>query len=518
MPKESPSRGEILALVFVTSMTILALEIFYTRFFACLFWKNSAFAILSLAMLGLGSAGVLVLLRRSDFAGERYLSVLSKSVSAFGVTILLSYTWILFLSRFPFGGSTSFWSLSLLIGIALLPFFCGGLILSTVFTRESEEISKLYFWDLSGAATGSLATLPVLFLLDGPMLALFLSLLVVTFGLYFSYRTQRRLTRTAVASALCVALAFGAQLVFGSLEVTHSKGRELVDVVHSKWDPIGRVTVHRHESDEAWIWIDGAVPTPILRARSDLAGMDFLRHNVLQIVHHFGPFDNPVIIGPGGGSDVLAALVFGNQKITAVEINRSIVDLMQGPFAEYSGGIYQRPEVAIHTAEGRAFVAGLEHPVDLIQVTFIDTFTAAVAGSHTLSENYLYTTEAFDEFLTRLTDDGFLSVSRWGGERHGFEETYRAVVVARETLLRRGVLDPENHIAVIRGPLPDHLSAGGGYQSQHGQMESMATILIRKTAFPPSELEKLRELARENRFNPLWIPGPTARCSPCAWL
>ena len=339
------------------------------------------------------------------------------------------------------------------------------------------------------------------------MLALSLSLLVVTFGIYFSHRTQRRFTRTTIATGLCVVVAFGAQMIYGSLEVTHSKGRELVDVVYKKWDPIGRVTVHRHGSDDAWIWIDGAVPTPILRVRGELSEMDFLRQNVLQIVHHFGPFDDLVIIGPGGGSDVLTSLLFGNKHITAIEINRSIVDLMKGPFADYSGGIYRRPEVDIHAAEGRAFIAGLEDRVDLIQITFIDTFTAAVAGSHTLSENYLYTTEAFGEFFEKLTDHGLLSISRWGGRLHGFEETYRAVAIARAALQRQGIPHPGNHIAVIRGPMPDHLRVGGGYQWQLGQMESMSTILIRKTPFPPTQLEQLQAICSENHFSPLWIPG-----------
>ena len=42
----------------------------------------------------------------------------------------------------------------------------------------------------------------------------------------------------------------------------------------------------------------------------------------------------------------------------------------------------------------------------MIQASLVDTWAATAAGAYTLTENSLYTTEAFGEYIDHLSDDG----------------------------------------------------------------------------------------------------------------
>ena len=96
------------------------------------------------------------------------------------------------------------------------------------------------------------------------------------------------------------------------------------------------------------------------------------------------------MIGPGGGRDLLSALVFGAGKVDGVEINPIIArDVMLDRFRDYSGSVYANPRVAIHVDDGRSFVRRSTEKYDLIQASLVDTWAATAAGAYTLTENSL---------------------------------------------------------------------------------------------------------------------------------
>ena len=151
-----------------------------------------------------------------------------------------------------------------------------------------------------------------------------------------------------------------------------------------------------------------------------------------------------LVIGPGGGRDLLSALVFGASSVDGVEINPIIAnDVMRGAFREYSGGIYEQPAVHIHVEDGRSFVRRSTERYDVIQASLVDTWAATAAGAYTLTENSLYTVEAFDDYLDHLTDRGVLSISRW------VFDGLRLVSLAQEACARHG-LNAADQLAVIQ--------------------------------------------------------------------
>jgi hypothetical protein len=189
---------------------------------------------------------------------------------------------------------------------------------------------------------------------------------------------------------------------------------------------------------------------------------------------------------------------------------------MRNELREYNGGLYDLPGVTIRIADGRAYVAAMPGKVDLIQATFVDTFTASAAGGHTLSENYLYTVEGLGDFLDHLSEGGVLSMSRWGGETFSFAETHRAIALALRTLDERRAANPGQHLVAVQGAPPARLVRGAGYQNPGNLAESMSTLLVKASPFTPAELDTLERAIAESSFRPLWLgerggPDPTIR-------
>ncbi len=503
--------------VFATALVTLALEVFYTRLFAALFWKNTAFAILSLAMLGIGASGVLVYLRPRWFRRERLAPLLAWQTLAFAASIVGSYALVLALSTRKYDAMEPLWSYAALVGAGILPFFFGGLVLSIVFTHGANRIAELYRLDLVGASVGAVFALPALRAFNGPLLVPFLALLAVAAGAWFA--RQGRVRGGVIAGgifAVCLAALLFTGTGRGLLAVTHSHGQKETSIELERWDPIARLTVQSFTPDTKWLNIDSQVVTPILRYAGRRSDVEYLKHNVLQLAYRLRTYPKVLIIGPGGGSDVLSAVTSGNPSIEAVEVNRSTIRLMQNELLSFTGALYKLPTVDIQIADGRAYVAAMDHKVDLIQATFVDTFTASASGSHTLSENYLYTTDGFRDFLNHLNEGCVLSMSRWGGPDFSFAEVHRAVVIAIQALAESGAAHPEEDVVVVQGAPPESLTVGAGYQNPGNQAESMSTLLVKRTPFTDEELDRVEANVQDSSFRPLWLgkrggPDPMVR-------
>jgi len=189
-----------------------------------------------------------------------------------------------------------------------------------------------------------------------------------------------------------------------------------------------------------------------------------------------------LVIGTGGGRDLLSALAFGATAVDGVEINPIIVnDVMRGRFREYSGGLYDRPDVRIAIEDGRSFVRRSPRRYDIIQASLVDTWAATSAGAYALSENSLYTVEAFEDYLSHLTDRGVLSVTRW------VYDGLRLVSLAQEAGARHG-WDPKERLAIV-------------------QHDRMATFLLKASPFTAQETQMLSDAAARLGFVVLYMPG-----------
>jgi len=237
--------------------------------------------------------------------------------------------------------------------------------------------------------------------------------------------------------------------------------------------------------------IDGAADTPMLEFGGDLSSIAFLRESVLYAAHRLRPGADVLIVGTGGGRDILAALAFAQRSVLGIEINPLMRHVVEERFADYSGRPYSRPGVEVILDEGRSRLAHLDRTFDLIQLSLIDTFSLNAAGSYVFSENYLYTTEAFREYFAHLAPDGILTLSRY------FTDTYPVEVERLAGMIRaawaaEGAARPAEQVIVL-------------------QQLWTATVLAKRTAFTAEELAAVRRFSAELGMTVLYPPLDPAR-------
>lgn len=210
------------------------------------------------------------------------------------------------------------------------------------------------------------------------------------------------------------------------------------------------------------------------------------------LVHRAKPGADILCIGAGGGMDLLTAKRFGASHITGVELNPGVAKAARDVFAEFQGYLYhpdKNPDVELHVAEGRHFLEKDDHLYDVVQLSGVDTASTTQAGAFSLSENNLYTAEAFDTYLARTKDDGLVTLTRWflpdstGVPRN----TLRLMVLAWEALERAGVEDPTRHVYLV-------------------ESQAFSVILFGKQPFTDAQIAALDKTSVEKNFKPLFHP------------
>ncbi len=510
--------------VFLISMGALALEVVLTRIFSVTMWYHFAFLAISMALMGSAMAGVVLYffprLTRPDVA-QQWIGRASVAMAVAVPIVFLIYL------RIPFrpvlmnrDGAFSFeqlgW-LALIYVLLTIPFFLSGSVLALTLAGWPNEAGKVYAADLIGAALGCLFSVAALAQVGG-VNALFMLSLVLALAATTFIHGRRRWPIPAGLALLITGGLLVSNLVSPWVGIVVNKaGGEEPPIVYEKWNVHSRVTVYEPQNypffwgvsprmwDEtvaaggAWnhalLLIDAVAGTPIQSFDGDLSTVQFLRNDLTAIAYHL--IDDPLtlVVGPGGGRDVLAALVSGAPHVTAVEVNPAIIEAMRGPFAAFAGDLYRRPDVEVIVADARGYIDRSAGGYDVIQASLIDTWAAGGSGAFALSENSLYTQEAFTSYYDHLSDDGILSISRWYlPDRPA--ETLRLVTTGLAGWEAAGVADAREHIAVIA--MPERASA---------QTEGLSTTLFKRRPFTPAEVAQLQEVTAAQGYQVLYAPG-----------
>lgn len=482
--------------VFLISLSILMLELVLTRIFSVTMYYHFAFMAISLALFGAGASGVFVFLKSARFTAEHRDRHMAIASILMGLTTMLATVSLLRVSV----GLKPSWQSYLILGglyvVCAAPFFFGGLCLSLAMKHLAAGSGKLYFFDLAGASLGCLLVVPVLNVLGGPSAMLAVALLASCGGLFLSAGEGRRRWVVGVASAsvflFLILIAANTRLNF--LTVVWAKGSQEKPTLFSKWNSFSRVTVtgDLNGTKPLWVTIDSDAATPILPYSSNPDAMEYVERAVSALPYKVKKRPKVLVIGPGGGREVVTALEAGSRDITGIEVNPIIVrDIMQvEPYRSFSGNLYSRPEVRVAVDEARSHISGLKERFDIIQASLIDTWAANSAGAFALAENNLYTVEAFKLYLDHLTDDGILTMTRW--LLNPPQQELRLVSLAREVMKQKDVPRPERHLCVFKAP---------------GQGERIETCFIfKKSELTDGEIVELQQEAAENRLEALYTP------------
>jgi hypothetical protein len=471
----------LLAGLAIGSFAALLLELALTRLFSVVLFYHFAFLAISIALLGLGSGGVFAYLLKHRLArfSTRGLAAGVCLLNAFSVPIVLEI--VLHLPVSLEISRANFLRLSGIYLASAIPFFLTGLEFSVIFARESRRIPRLYGADLAGGALACLAVVPLLNYLGGPNTILFAAIMAAIAALVWAGRVLVRKIAFFVAAILVLLIA--ANHSGKLIDVVYAKGvfRDPAWVEFVRWNAISRIEVDRQGGGKA-IVIDADASTYIMNARSEnWQGTDW-QQNLMSappaLVNVLRPHGTYAIIGPGGGVDVFRAVANGSPSITGIEINPIIANtVMRGRYADYSYHLYDRPEVHIHVTDGRSFVRNSHQIFDVVQMTLVDTWASTAAGAFALSENSLYTTQAFREYFDHLRPDGMIAITRWEFRRP--REALRVVSVAMEALHQLGVANPSRNFMVV----------SDGNLDEDG---IAVVVLAKKTAFTDEEEQAVR--------------------------
>jgi spermidine synthase len=440
------------------SFAALLLELALTRLFSVVLFYHFAFLAISIALLGLGAGGVFAYLKKSWLTRfetrtlAAWLCVANALLIPIVLEVVLHTPVSLELSK------ANFLRLTAIYVASAIPFFLTGLQFSIIFARQSGHIPRLYGADLSGGALACLGIVPLLNFLGGPSTILFAALVAAVAGsVWATTARMRRVTLTLASVLLGLISANHSGKLF---DVVYAKGefRDPARVEFARWNAISRVEVDRQD-DAKVIVIDADANTFIMNSDpKQWQGTSWQQNQMSAppaLVNVLRPHGEYAIIGPGGGVDVLRAVANGSPDVTGIEINPIIANtIMRDRYADYSYHLYQRPEVHIHVTDGRSFVRNAKQQYDVVQMTLVDTWASTAAGAFALSENSLYTVEAFQEYFEHLKSDGMIAITRWEFQQP--REALRVVSVAMEALHRLGVENPaKNFIVVSEGDLDE---------------------------------------------------------------
>ncbi len=496
--------------VFLVAMATLMYEILLTRIFSVTMWYHYSFMAISIAMFGMTVGANCVFLSPRYFVPEKTRYHLYFFSLLFAAATILSFTFYLNIPSIKPERQVLriFYQFLLTYSIISIPFILSGITLCLALTRFPSQVGRIYAADLIGAATGCILLALVLGPLDGPTSVLFVSFIASLAAWFFSVDLPSRkpcLTATLIGAVILLALTGNAILSSRGepfLRLVWVKGAREEKPLYEKWNSFSRIQVRGNPDEkvmpESWGLIDGTSSLPDIRRLSLLIDataqttliaddgdpnlLEFLKRDVAAFAYQVRPVTDVLVVGTGGGRDILTALLFGAEHITGVEINQSVLQAVNGHFGDFTGHLDQHPQVEFINDEARSYISRQRNLRGLIQIPLIDTWAATAAGAYVLSENALYTLEAWVSFLEKLQSQGILSVTRWHVQDNPWE-ICRSITLAQASLRKAGIENPRDHLMVVSG-FPRNRKVGLG------------NIMVSRSPFMPEEIAHAENMAR----------------------
>ena len=545
----------IYAALFLVSAGLLTLEISLTRFFSYTVWYHLAYLTISMALLGFGSSGSIVAAFPQFFQRRGHTRVAAFLVAA-AVLIVAA---LVLLARAPLDVTQviraptrfAFELLGYYLGVGL-PFLLAGFAISLPFSAYPHLMGRLYFADLLGAATGCLIAVGGIGILGVPGLVISAAGLLLAGAAVLGLGTPRG--RWAVPGILVALAIVASSATLGEripIEVTSSKRPPTKTVVegedsYARWTALNRVDAagwERPTNIQYWasagidrryrgllpevarITYDGCNGSNIYAYKGSFRDYAMLDHHLLRTPYLVSENPKVLVIGVGGGIDMMNAIKQGARHVTGAELQPETVYLLKERLRDFTGGFYDRPDVRLVASEGRHFIKKSDERYDLIQITAVDTFAAQATGAYVLAESYLYTTEAIQDYLAHLTEGGLVSLVVGDLIHPGALPPLasRLALTGRRALEALKVERPEAHLLVVgqearkrNGSHPQHpgeatallcARRSPGSAASPGARGSRSPTLPEKlpTAYPLSGLLGSDESARSAALDDAWF-------------
>lgn len=496
------NRRLLFAGIFLIALSGLVLEVSITRIFSAAIWYHFAFVAVSVALVGLGASGLVVQHRVKKLKGKwaENLTI----YSAWGIAIFIPIT--LFVMH---ALASQVIYLPLFMILFSVPFFLVGIIISAAFNAFASVAGRLYAADLIGASAGALLVVLFLVLTGGEGATLIVGLIAAIGGTIFSRIAKN--TKKTVVSLMFVAFALSLIILNHATQIfaiptdpTAQKDLPIYlrehpgsKIVKTEWNSFSRIDVVEGgaggEGLVAKVFIDGGAGTNIIswdgktESRQELSTwMQYLPFKMMQD-------PKVLVIGSGGGRDVVASLVSGSKDVTSVEINPIIYETVKS-YGDRAGNVYSHEYVRSYVDEGRSFITRSSEKYDIVYVPFVDTWASVSSGGLSVSENFLYTLQGFQQYYDHLTDTGKIVTVRWLIDAPRFISTYAKLL--EQNGIPQDQLD--RHLIMVTS-------------DSYTQDPSVTMVIFSKSPFTDEEIRFFSQSFSQYGYKPILVPGQIMR-------
>jgi len=503
---------KIQIIVFTTSLTILAYEIVLTRITALVQWQNLTSIVISIAMLGFGVSGTAVMLLEKPIEKkiEKHMGILLFLYPVSIIVCFIIYCKIPF-NPFEIGIDTiQIYYLGLKLMAVGIPFFFGAMIIGI--SLMIFPVSLVYFSNLIGSGSGALLVVVLLYFLHPFTVLVIITAIALFSGVYLAAGFSRQLSCSVLTVSVILVIAF-----YGSIDSMNLKkmsqykavsgALNLPDaaILKERYSPLSVVQVVKADGlrstpglsfkspypvpVQKGIFFDGEGMSAISPYDGELNSIRHLDYTPSALPYHLlarGDKDKVLIVGVGGGQGILKANLYGFNHIYGLELDKNVISLMKTDFAEFSGNIYNQPNLVLINKEARGYVGTTTEKFDLVDLSMVDAFNTAASGVHAFNETYLYTVESLQTVYSVLKNNGLLAISRWIVTPA--RDNLKMINIAITALKRSGISNLKNHLIFIRSV-------------------QTATLIISKQAFSTEAIQKTKQFCQQRLFDMIYYPG-----------
>jgi hypothetical protein len=529
--------------VFLLSAGALALEVLETRIFSVAVWHHLTYLLVTVALLGFGAGAALLAVVPA--LGKRPAATMSWSGALFATTAIAT---LALLGRAPpdtsrlLEGPVAVAASFFEYGYLVLPFLFAGLGVAVALSEPGAPVNARYAWNLAGSGIGCFLFVGTVSALGAPRAAALFAGIGAAAAIAFARgSTSGPRVGALAALVLCVSTFAFAERVLpvplarSKLLAANLRENPQGEIVATVWSPLCRIDALNQTGAERpsglLLFQDGDAPTNLFSKETAAGGVEgswatpasfaaAIRANpifrvdppvaIYSLAHLFVEEPEVLVIGVGGGQDLLTAIHHGARSATGVEVNRAMRDLVAQDLREFAGDVFGLPGVRVQVAEGRSYLRASRERFDVIQMTGTDSYAALASGAYVLSESYLYTREAMADYLSHLRPRGILAILRF--EFDPPRENLRLFGMALEALAERGFSPPSAHAAVVGLATTVELE-GKPVEARY------AVALFRLSPFLPEDRRRLEEFcAPLPGVRLLFAPGDLPESSPYASL
>lgn len=519
---EYPMRKILYFVMFLIALETLALETTLTRIFSVTMWYHYAFMAISIAMLGMSTGAVKVYLAGyGQLEDEKIYDKISGYSVVFGFSVLISILTLLSIPFVPRNSGVGIFSMALIYVVAAVPFYFSGIVISLILaTKFISNVNRLYAADLAGAAIGAVLFYLFLSIIDAVTFIFLLS----TFSFIAAYALKKQRRMLVLITLLLVLTAANHnyrifRVEWSKVETGVMAAEITPNIEWEKWTPFSRITVMPF-LDRAFGWgiseklktehpeyrvgqkslvIDAAAATIITGKEKPIPELLHLSYDITNLAHYIVRDARVAVIGVGGGRDILSALHFNQKEVYGIEINGRIIEADLKQYKDFTYPFAQFNNVHIVNDEARSFIERSDLKFDIIQASLIDSWAATASGAFVLTENSLYSVEGWKAFLSKLSDRGVVTMSRWYYKKRP-GELLRLASLAYESLRAYGIEDPSKHIMLAA-------TTFSGEGTDKEEVYGTGTIIVSKKPFDGNAVNKLLTTSERYGFQVLIAAG-----------